>query len=66
MRNPTNQSIYRAYLLRCWQESDQWHYSLEKVGNGRRHGFASTAELPHFCISARNGKICEQSTGGTP
>lgn len=37
--------VYRAYLLRCWCDEDQWRYSLEKVGNGRRQGFASLTEL---------------------
>ncbi len=41
-------SNYRAYLLRCWYEADQWRYSLEKVGNGRRQGFASAIDLADY------------------
>ena len=44
-------SIYTAYLLRCWQEGSAWRYSLEEVGNGKRHGFATLDEFVAFLLS---------------
>ncbi len=48
MNELKGKSNYCAYLLRCWRESDKWRYSLELVGNGRRHGFASVKELTAY------------------
>lgn len=36
---------YQAYLLRCWQEGDEWRYSLEVIGHGRRQGFVALPGL---------------------
>ena len=45
------QNPYHAYLLRCWQESDQaatWRFSLEGVQDHQRHGFADLQSLLAF------------------
>ncbi len=42
---PAARHNYGAYLLRCWQESDGWRYSLEVIGRGRRQGFAAMPAL---------------------
>lgn len=48
------QHIYRAYLLRCWQEdsansdSPVWRFSLEGVRDNQRHGFADLQSLLAF------------------
>ena len=45
------QNPYHAYLLRCWQESDQaatWRFSLEGVHDHQRHGFADLESLLAF------------------
>jgi rRNA maturation protein Nop10 len=48
--------LYRAYLLRCWQEGDvatdkelPWRFSVEDVfGERRRQGFVSLEALVAF------------------
>jgi hypothetical protein len=48
--------LYRAYLLRCWQEGDVgtdqelfWRFSVEDVfGERRRQGFGSLESLVAF------------------
>jgi hypothetical protein len=48
--------LYRAYLLRCWQEADVgadqeplWRFSVEDVfGERRRQGFGSLEALIAF------------------
>jgi hypothetical protein len=42
---------YVAYLLRCWSEGTTWRYSLEEIGNGKRHGFASLDEFVSFLLA---------------
>jgi len=42
---------YRAYLLRCWLEGTNWRYSLEEVGSGKRHGFATLDEFVTFLVA---------------
>ena len=41
---------YKAYLLRCWLDGSAWRYSLEEVGTGVRHGFATLDELVLFLL----------------
>ena len=47
-------SLYRAYLLRCWRESNAdndshtWRFSLEGVQDSQRYGFANLAALLTF------------------
>lgn len=45
---------YSAYLLRCWLEGTNWRYSLEAVGSGKRHGFATLDELVSFLVARSN------------
>jgi hypothetical protein len=48
--------LYRAYLLRCWQERDGetdkgplWRFAVEEIfGERRQHGFASLEALVAF------------------
>lgn len=55
MRKEKNE-LYRAYLLRCWQEGDVgtdretlWRFSVEDVfGERRRQGFGSLEALVAF------------------
>jgi CRISPR/Cas system endoribonuclease Cas6 (RAMP superfamily) len=55
MRKKKNE-LYRAYLLRCWQEGDAgtdreplWRFSVEDVfGERRRQGFGSLEALIEF------------------
>jgi hypothetical protein len=47
-RQPTS---YTAYILRCWLEGSTWRYSLEEVGAGRRHGFATLDEFFSFMLA---------------
>ena len=55
MRKEKNE-LYRAYLLRCWQEGDAeidqeplWRFSVEDVfGERRRQGFGSLEALIEF------------------
>ena len=42
---------YTAYLLRCWLEGSTWRYSLEEVGTGKRHGFATLDEFVSFMLA---------------
>ncbi len=42
---------YTAYLLRCWLEGSTWRYSLEEIGTGRRHGFATLDEFVSFLLA---------------
>ena len=44
-------SPYTSYILRTWQEGSTWRYSLEEVGGGKRHGFASLDELVAFLLA---------------
>ena len=44
-------STYVAYLLRCWLDGKIWRYSLEEVGSGKRHGFATLDELVAFLVT---------------
>lgn len=44
-------STYTTYILRCWQEGAAWRYSLEEVGSGKRHGFASLDEFVAFMLA---------------
>jgi hypothetical protein len=44
-------SPYTAYLLRCWLEGSAWRYSLEEVGSGKRHGFATLDEFVSFMLT---------------
>ena len=47
-----NQSeTYSAYLLRCWLEGSTWRYSLEEIGTGKRHGFATLDEFVSFLLA---------------
>jgi len=39
-----------AYLLRCWMEGSAWRYSLEEVGTGKKHGFATLDEFVSFML----------------
>ena len=39
-----------AYLLRCWMEGSAWRYSLEEVGTGMKHGFATLDEFVSFML----------------
>ena len=39
-----------AYLLRCWMEGPVWRYSLEEVGTGKKHGFATLDEFISFML----------------
>ena len=41
---------YRAFLIRCWREGDNWHFTLETVGQTRqqRHGFTGYQQLANF------------------
>ena len=43
-------STYKAYVLRCWLNGNDWRYSLEEVGSGTRHGFATLDELVLFLL----------------
>jgi hypothetical protein len=47
-------AAYTTYILRCWQEGSSWRYSLEEVGGGERHGFASLDELIAFLLARRS------------
>ena len=51
MRIVERPSTYIAFLLRCWQEGSTWRYSLEEVGTGRRHAFATLDELFSFMLT---------------
>lgn len=51
MPNPRESSTYITYILRCWQEGTAWRYSLEEVGGGERHGFASLDEFVAFMLA---------------
>lgn len=42
---------YTAYILRCWLERSAWRYSLEEIGAGRRHGFATLDEFFSFLLA---------------
>jgi hypothetical protein len=55
MQNQTLHSRkYRAFLLRCWSESEVkaghtiWRFSLEPVGSDRRLGFNNLEALIEF------------------
>lgn len=57
MQTPGDQpQPYRAYLLRCWRESETangqfplWRFSLEQIGKEpRRRGFRDLASLLAF------------------
>ncbi len=61
MNELKGKSNYCAYLLRCWRESDQWRYSLELVGNGRRHGFASVKELTAYLCELEENSSSDSS-----
>jgi len=40
---------YRAYLLRCWQEGEEWRFSLREVSGARRqYGFSGLDALVTF------------------
>jgi len=39
---------YKAYILRIWKESEQWRFSIEAVGSGRRQGFACIEQVVAF------------------
>ncbi len=46
---------YRTFLLRWWREKGSsardrsaWRFSLEEVGQSRRHGFSSLQALSDF------------------
>ena len=51
MPNPRESATYITYILRCWQEGSNWRYSLEEVGVGERHGFASLDEFVAFMLA---------------
>ena len=51
MPEPSEFSTYSTYILRCWQEGSCWRYSLEEVGGGVRHGFASLDEFVAFMLA---------------
>ena len=51
MSSSSQPSTYTAYLLRCWQEGVSWRYSLEEIGSGKRHGFASLDEFVSFLLA---------------
>ena len=51
MSSSSQPSNYTAYLLRCWQEGVSWRYSLEEIGSGKRHGFASLDEFVSFLLA---------------
>ena len=36
---------YRAYLIRCWWEGQNWRYSLETIPDRHRQGFDSLEAL---------------------
>lgn len=40
-----------TFILRCWLERSNWHYGLEEVGTGKRHGFASLDEFVSFLLA---------------
>jgi hypothetical protein len=37
--------------MRCWLDGATWRYSLEEVGSGKRHGFATLDELVAFMLA---------------
>jgi hypothetical protein len=40
---------YRAYLLRCWREGEEWRFYLGEVsGERRQYGFSSLEALVAF------------------
>ena len=47
---PIDQPVvdYRAFLLRCWNESGQWRFSIEGADLDRRYGLADLPALIEF------------------
>ncbi|HSG17559.1 MAG TPA: hypothetical protein VLE70_14710 [Anaerolineae bacterium] len=55
--------IYIAFLLRCWLEESSWRYSLEEVGTGKRHAFATLDEFFSYMLTR---SILPQNGTDTP
>ncbi len=37
---------YRAFLLRCWQDEEEWRFTLVQLGDeGEKQGFACLEDL---------------------
>lgn len=51
MVSKRKQSAYTSYMLRSWLEGNSWRYSLEEVGSGKRHGFATLDEFFSFMLA---------------
>jgi hypothetical protein len=48
--NAAPDSDYRAFLIRCWHEGENWRFTLETIGQERqwRLGFARYEQLSAF------------------
>lgn len=56
-------SSYISYILRSWQEGSHWRYSLEELGSGKRHGFASLDDLVSFLLARSIDRERSEETG---
>ena len=43
--------VYISHLLRCWLEGSTRRYSLEEIGVGKKHVFATLDEFVSFLIA---------------
>lgn len=51
--DPLEVSQYRSYLLRIWKaryDHSTWRATLERVGSGERHSFASLQALYEYLV----------------
>lgn len=51
MASDRQPSAYKVYILCSWLEGSTWRYSVEEVGSGRRHGFATLDEFFSFMLA---------------
>ena len=56
---------YRAYLIRCWREGNNWRFSLETIGREpERRGFNAFQDLADhldIMLSRHINDVSEQS-----
>ena len=63
-------SDYRAFLIRCWREGENWHFTLETIGRMRqqRHGFTSYEQLSAYMkkqfIKKDGDPVSDHNKGG--
>lgn len=64
--NADPDSNYRAFLIRCWREGENWHFVLEKIGETRQqpHGFARYDQLASYLESLFFNADDQNSDGG--